>query len=76
MRISGSAVKNTRTTFSNRASCPCARPAPRLIIDGGTFAYTALLVCYTYHIEFRHNGVSSFSVGLASRGVTGGYVRA
>ena len=44
------------------------------VIDGGAFTNAAFLVHYTYHIGFRHIGVSCLSVDLAACGETDGYV--
>ena len=61
------ATSNSRTFFPSSARRPP--------IDGGAFAYAALLVCYTDYLWFCHFEVSSFSIHLAACGVTGGYVR-
>ena len=67
---------NTNSIYPARKwinACSDARPAPQ-VVDGGAFAYTALLVCYTDYLWFCHFEVSSFSINLAACGVTGGYV--
>ena len=44
------------------------------VIDRRAFANSALLICYTYHLGFRHIGVPSFFIDLAACGETDGYV--